>query len=107
MLVQSFSRSAILTTISNKDIEMTENCMNNIDLCIPETIDCSNKFYCTSKNLLKSINELLSMVNPDYSENIDSFKQFPGIQSGALIQKASSTYAFNPDPGRYHTTYMS
>ena len=39
MLVQSFSRSAILTTISNKDIEMTENCMNNIDLCIPETID--------------------------------------------------------------------
>ena len=107
-LMRSLSSSTLLATLSDKDIEISTNCMKNIHPCVPETLDCSNQFYSTSKNLLESINELLFMINQDYSENSGSFKRFPGIQSGALTQKASSIYNYghNPDMGRYYFQYL-
>ena len=103
-LTQISSRSALLSTLSKEDIEKSKLCMKNKHPCIQESLDCSNQFYSTSINLLKSVKELLTIVNPDYSGDSGSFKPFPGIQSGALILKASSIYgsADYPDFARYN-----
>ena len=104
ILIQGLVQSALMSTLSNEDINKATNCMRNIHPCIPETLDCSHQFYSTSVSLLKSINELLFMINQDYSANTGSFKIFPGFQSGALNSKASNYYFIDdtPEISRYN-----
>ena len=49
------------------------------------------------------------MINPNYSDNSGSFKQFPGIQSGALVPRTSSIYGQNesPDMARYNNQFQN
>ena len=52
-----------------------------------ESLDCTNKLNTAYSNFLKSISDLLKMINPDYS-----------VSPGYLIPKASSIYGTNYSP---------
>ena len=90
VLMLESSSGSILATLSGKSLELTNKCMKNKHPCIPETLDCSEKFHSTSVSLLLSIKQLLTMIDTDYASAPGSFKSFPGVQSAALIIKASS-----------------
>ena len=77
--------------------------MDNKHPCIPETYDCSEKFYATSFSLLISIKQLLTMIDPNYSSQQGLFKTFPGLQTAGFMIKASSHWDLNetPDLARY------
>ena len=102
------SSSSLLLTLSSKDLDLTKACMDNKHPLIPETLDCSEKFYATSISLLISIEQLLTMIDPNYSSKPGSFKKFPGLESGSLMAKSSSHWDINesPDLGRYWAGFM-
>ena len=105
--VFTLSASTLLSTLSGKDLQISSDCMSSKHPCVPESLNCSPKFYSTSFSLQKSIKELLTMIDPDYSSSQGTFKTFPGIQSGALIVKTSNIYANDetPDLARYNCIY--
>ena len=99
----NLSLSSLILTLSSKDLDISTVCMDNKHPCIPESYDCSEKFYATSISLLVSIKQLLTMIDPNYSSKQGTYKTFPGLQSGALMPRASSHYALDesPDLARY------
>lgn len=107
ILLINISSGSLLSTLSNKTLEPTNNCMENKHPCLPETINCAEKFYSTSYSLLKSIKELLTIIDQNYASGQGSYKTFPGLQSGALVAKASSYYDLNesPDLARFWTYF--
>ena len=96
-LLLKSSSGSLLLTLSGKALESTI-CMENKHPCIPETFDCSEKFYSTSFTLLLSIKQLLTMIDANYTSVQGSHKSFPGLQSGALTAKASSYWDYNGSP---------
>lgn len=50
------SSCSLLTTLSNKDIEISDICMQNKHPCVLESVDCSNKLYSTSVRFKRAIN---------------------------------------------------
>ena len=80
------SSSELLETLRRKDIELSTKCMKNKHPCIIESLDCSFNFYETSTRFMRSIKELLSMI--DASSNSLTSKMIQGVQSGSLMGKA-------------------
>ena len=92
------SSGSLQLTLSGKSLEPTEICMHSKHPCIPETRDCSQKFYYTSVRILSSIKQLVSMIDVNYASAQGSYQSFPGLQSGALTPKASSYWDVNQSP---------
>ena len=103
----TLSMSSLLSTLSGKDLQISADCMYNKHPCVLESIDCSVKLFATSFSLLNSVKQLLTMIDPDYSSKPGSIKSFPGMQSGALMPKASNIILREetPELARYNCYY--
>ena len=107
VILTFFSSSELLETLTGKDLELTTTCMNNKHPCVIESLDCSFKIYETSTRFMRSIKQLLSMI--DSSSNSGTQKIVQGVQSGSLMGKALSNYAnyAAPEFARYNAAQNS
>ena len=96
------SSSELLETLNGKDLELSTVCMKNKHPCLIESLDCSFKFYETSNRFMRSIKQLLSII--DSSSISGTPKIIQGVQSAALWAKASSYFTnwAYPDFARYN-----
>lgn len=73
----SFVSASLLLTKTKQDFEISDKCMREKHPLIPESLDCSNSFYSTSKSFKKSIKELLTTINPQNLSTTGTIKPFP------------------------------
>ena len=108
ILILQPSSGSLVSALSGKSLEASTICMKTKHPCIPQTRDCSEKFYSTSVSLLLSIKQLLTMIDVNYASSEGSYKSFPGLQSAALVPKTSSYYSSkeSPDFARFWTNIM-
>ena len=88
VLCMNASSEELLKELIESSISSFKTCMSNKHPCVPSTLDCSNSISHTSKLMLSSINQLISMISPESKPG--SHIIFPGVRTGVLRVTTSS-----------------
>ena len=97
------------STLNNEELAIINSCMSGKHPCVPNSLDCSNSLYSASNNLQETILDLLTLFSPNYAPIGSKFKQFPGVMTGVLRLRASSSSssATHPEYARFEFTRSS
>ena len=94
------------STLNNEELNIIDSCMSSKHPCVPTSLDCSNSLYSAGYNLQETILDLLTLFDPNYTPSESPIKQFPGVMTGILRLRASSSSssATHPEYARFEFT---